>query len=78
MGVKAEGIPRFCHCQSKNTSASLGYPLLVFNKNSTLKATVSVIIGTEFSINAMKSEEIFVSGFGSGFETELYSLKHNY
>ena len=35
MGVIAEGIPR--GCQGLFTPASLGYPLSVFNKNSTLK-----------------------------------------
>ena len=35
MGVIAEGIPR--DCQGLFTPASLGYPLSVFNKNSTLK-----------------------------------------
>jgi len=38
MGVIAEGIPR--GCQGLFTPVSLGYPLSVFNKNSTLKATV--------------------------------------
>jgi len=37
MGVKAEGMLRFARV-NKVTSASLGYPLLVFNKNSTLKS----------------------------------------
>jgi len=35
MGVIAKGIPR--GCQSLFTPVSLGYPLSVFNKNSTLK-----------------------------------------
>ena len=35
MGVIAEGIPR--GCQGFFTPVSLGYPLSVFNKNSTLK-----------------------------------------
>jgi len=35
MGVIAEGIPR--GFQGLFTSVSLGYPLSVFNKNSTLK-----------------------------------------
>ena len=35
MGVIAEGIPR--GCQGLFTPVSLGYPLSVFNKNSTLK-----------------------------------------
>ena len=35
MGVKAEGMLRFDRV-NKVTSASLGYPLPVFNKNSTL------------------------------------------
>jgi len=34
MGVIAKGIPR--GCQSLFTPVSLGYPLSVFNKNSTL------------------------------------------
>ena len=36
MGVVAKGIPR--GCQGLFTPVSLGYPLSVFNKNSTLKA----------------------------------------
>jgi len=36
MGVKAEGIPRVFHCQLQKMPTSLGYPLSVFNKNSTL------------------------------------------
>jgi len=35
-GVKAKGTPRVSHV-NKVTSASMGYPLSVFNKNSTLK-----------------------------------------
>jgi len=35
MGVVAEGIPR--GCQGLFTPVSLGYPLSVFNKNSTLE-----------------------------------------
>ena len=35
MGVIAEGIPR--GCQGLFTPGSLGYPLSVFNKNSTIK-----------------------------------------
>jgi len=35
MGVIAKGIPR--GCQGLSTPVSLGYPLSVFNKNSTLK-----------------------------------------
>jgi len=35
MGVIAKEIPR--GCQGLFTPVSLGYPLLVFNKNSTLK-----------------------------------------
>jgi len=37
MDVKAKGTPRVCHREWKKTPASLGYPLSVFNKNSTLK-----------------------------------------
>ena len=37
MGVIAEGILR--GCQGLFTPVSLGYPLSVFNKNSTLKQT---------------------------------------
>jgi len=37
MGVKAEGIPGVCRREWKETPASLGYPLSVFNKNFTLK-----------------------------------------
>jgi len=36
MGVKAEGMLRVC--QGEVTAASLGYPLSVLNKNSTLKS----------------------------------------
>jgi len=36
MGVIAKGIPR--GCQGLFTPVSLGYPLSVFNTNSTLKA----------------------------------------
>jgi len=35
--VIAEEIPRVCHCAYIATPVSLGYPLSVFNKNSTLK-----------------------------------------
>jgi len=38
MGVIAEGILR--GCQSLFTPVSLGYPISVFNKNSTLKARI--------------------------------------
>ena len=38
MGVIAEGIPR--GCQGLFTPVSLGYPLSVFNKNSTLKKSI--------------------------------------
>jgi len=37
MGDIAKGIPR--GCQGLFTPVSLGYPLSVFNKNSTLKET---------------------------------------
>ena len=39
MGVKAEGMLRIDRV-NKETSASLGYPLPVFNKNSNLKQHV--------------------------------------
>jgi len=39
MGVKAKGTPRVCHREWNKTPASLGYPLSVFNKNSTLNST---------------------------------------
>jgi len=39
MGVIAKGIPRGCH--GLFTPVSLRYPLSVFNKNSTLKESVS-------------------------------------
>ena len=38
MGVIAEGIPR--GCQGLFTPVSLGYPLSVFNKNSTLQKSI--------------------------------------
>jgi len=41
MGVQAEGTPRVCHRERKKTPTSLGYPTSVFNKNSTLKETIS-------------------------------------
>jgi len=44
MGVVAEGIPR--GCQGLFTPVSLGYPLSVFNKNSTLKG--GVLLGCGF------------------------------
>jgi len=37
MGVKAKGTPKVCQVM-KVSSASLEYPLSIFNKNSTLKA----------------------------------------
>ena len=37
MGIITEGIPR--GCQGLFTPVSLGYPLSVFNKNSTLRQT---------------------------------------
>jgi len=40
MGVIAKGIPR--GCQGSLTPVSLGYPLSVFNKNSTLKVQTSI------------------------------------
>jgi len=39
MGVIAKGISR--GCQGLFTPVSLGYPLSVFNKNSTLKQTLA-------------------------------------
>jgi len=42
MGVIAEGILR--GCQGLFTPVSLGYPLSVFNKNSTLKATHTPVV----------------------------------
>jgi len=48
MGVLAKGIPR--GCQGLFTPVSLGYPLSVFNKNSTLKkrGNVSPRLRNEF------------------------------
>ena len=43
MGVIAEGIPR--GCQGLFTPVSLGYPLSVFNKNSTLKGIYPKVLG---------------------------------
>ena len=40
MGVIAKGIPR--GCQTLLTPVSLGYPLSIFNKNSTLKPRLLV------------------------------------
>jgi len=40
MGVIAKGILR--GCQGLFTPVSLGYPLSVFNKNSTLKETTKI------------------------------------
>jgi len=42
MGVIAKGILRGCHGLS--TPVSLRYPLSVFNKNSTLKASLLAIL----------------------------------
>ena len=42
MGVIAKGIPR--SCQGLFTPMSLGYPLSVFNKNSTLKVLLKKLI----------------------------------
>jgi len=40
MGVKSERIPRACHCHpTRAIPASLGYPLSIFNKNSSVNAT---------------------------------------
>ena len=44
MGVIAKGIPR--GCQGLFTPVSLGYPLSVFNKNSTLKSSSSKLFKT--------------------------------
>jgi len=41
-GVIAKGIPR--GCQGLFTPMSLGYPLSVFNKNSTLKVLLKKLI----------------------------------
>ena len=37
MDVEVEGISRGCHRWGEKTPASLGYPLSVFNQNSTLR-----------------------------------------
>jgi len=47
MGVIAEGILR--GCQGLFTPVSLGYPLSVFNKNSTLKGKRQ-IVGREVDV----------------------------
>jgi len=44
MGVIAKGIPR--GCQGLFTPVSLGYPLSVFNKNSTLKGKQNKVLST--------------------------------
>jgi len=51
MGVIAKGIPR--GCQGLFTPVSLGYPLSVFNKNSTLKPEMfyfASVFGLELKI----------------------------
>jgi len=45
MGVIEEGIPR--GCQSLFTPVSLGFPLSVFNKNSTLKRFLQRVVMEE-------------------------------
>ena len=47
-GCYSEGIPR--GCQGSFTPVSLGYPLSVFNKNSTLKCVDSAGTETCFSL----------------------------
>ena len=51
MGVIAEGIPRVC--QGLFTPVSLGYPLSVFNKNSTLTGSSRKLGHMRFSSNML-------------------------
>jgi len=56
MGVIAKGIPR--GCQGLFTPVSLGYPLSVFNKNSTLKqkdSKISLGVGRRDSMPRLTS-----------------------
>jgi len=46
MGVIAEGIPR--GCQGLFTPVSFGYPLSVFNKNSSLRKSLDFPLSSEF------------------------------
>jgi len=43
MVVKAKGTPRVCHRKWKKMPKSLGYPLSVFNKNSSLKSVPEIL-----------------------------------
>ena len=54
MGVRAEGILR--GCQGLFTPVSLGYPLSVFNKNSTLKTcTFQLLFLESFNMSWIES-----------------------
>jgi len=53
MGVIAEGIPK--GCQGLFTPVSVGYPLSVFHKNSTLKGKTEV--GAEVGEGVEKNSE---------------------
>jgi len=58
MGVIAKGILR--GCQGLFTPVSLGYPLSVFNKNSTLKSSKSSYgcCNSNFGQNVAKNHEV--------------------
>ena len=63
MGVIAKGIPR--GCQGLFTPVSLGYPLSVFNKNSTLKTLSGVVyfsneLGFSVESSLQRSSSIFL------------------
>jgi len=58
MGVTAQGIPR--GCQGLFTPVSLGYPLSVFNENSTLNWTENFELCSSWKKN---HPEIFISEF---------------
>ena len=58
MGVIVEGIPR--GCQGLFTPVSLGYPLSVFNKNSTLKHWYSALYTLIYFASERYSPSVYV------------------
>ena len=66
MGVIAKGIPR--GCQGLLTPVSLGYPLSVFNKNSTLKDRK----------HGQLSVMVLTSGFGLAFPRPRGASWHHF
>ena len=49
MGVTAKESPRVCIVREKKSPSSLGYPLLVFNKNSALSPLFRLSLSLEIS-----------------------------